>query len=32
VVQADKSEQKPTDVSFLLNFVDELRRRTPANK
>ena len=31
VVQPETSEQKgPTQVTFLLNFFDELRRRVPA--
>jgi hypothetical protein len=31
VVRAEASEQKgPTQVTFVLNFFDELRRRAPA--
>jgi hypothetical protein len=33
VVQAETAEQKgPTQVTFLLNFFDELRRRVPAER
>ena len=33
VVQPEESEQKgPQQVTFLLNFFDELRRRAPASK